>query len=109
MSIDEVACRLDRKQQDPTVAQTLAQSIKREIQNQVGECLTSSIGISANKLLAKLASNMRKPDGLTILPIEKLPGAIRHLKIGAIPGIGPKMAGHLQRNGISDITTLWNT
>ena len=60
----------------PRCAQALAQNIKREIQSQVGECLTSSIGISANKLLAKLASNMQKPDGLVILPIEKLPGAI---------------------------------
>jgi DNA polymerase-4 len=96
-------------QQDPAVAQKLAHAIKREIQTQVGECLTSSIGISANKLLAKMASNMQKPDGLTILPIEKLPGAILHLKIRAIPGIGPKMAEHLQRNGITDIATLWNT
>ena len=56
MSIDEVACRLDRVQQDPAVAQKLAHAIKREIQTQVGECLTSSIGISANKLLAKMLS-----------------------------------------------------
>ena len=109
MSIDEVACRLDRVQQEPAVAQKLAQNIKREIQSQVGECLTSSIGISANKLLAKLASNMQKPDGLVILPIEKLPGAILHLKIRAIPGIGPNMAERLQRAGITDIATLWNT
>jgi hypothetical protein len=58
MSIDEVACRLDKVQQQPTVAHKLGQEIKYEIQTQVGECLTSSIGISANKLLAKLASNM---------------------------------------------------
>ena len=99
MSIDEVACRLDKVQQEPAVAHKLAQNIKREIQSQVGECLTSSIGISANKLLAKLASNMQKPDGLVILPIEKLPGAILHLKIRAIPGIGPNMAERLRENG----------
>ena len=58
MSIDEVACRLDKLQQQPTVARKLAQEIKHEIQSQVGACLTSSIGISANKLLAKLASNI---------------------------------------------------
>ena len=109
MSIDEVACRLDKVQQDPTVAHQLAQSIKREIQSQVGECLTSSIGISANKLLAKLASNMQKPDGLVILPIEKLPGAILHLKIRAIPGIGPNMAERLRENGITDIASLWSS
>ena len=109
MSIDEVACRLDRVQQEPVLAQKLAQNIKREIQSQVGECLTSSIGISTNKLLAKLASNMQKPDGLVILPIEKLPGAILHLKLRDIPGVGPKMVERLQRAGITDIATLWRT
>src|SRR5256714_7787529 len=53
--------------------------------------------------------NMQKPGGLTILPIEKLPGAILHLPIRAIPGIGPKMAEHLKRSGIPDMATLWNT
>jgi DNA polymerase IV len=109
MSIDEVACRLDRVQQEPEVAQKLAQNIKREIQSEVGECLTSSVGISANKLLAKLASNMQKPDGLVILPIEKLPAAILHLKLRDIPGVGPKMAERLQRAGITDIAALWKT
>jgi len=109
MSIDEVACRLDRKQQDPAVAQKLALSIKQQIQNEVGDCLTSSIGISVNRLLAKMASDMQKPDGLTILPMEKLPGAILHLRLRAIPGIGPNMAERLRRAGITDMATLWNT
>jgi DNA polymerase-4 len=109
MSIDEVACRLDKVQQERSVARTLAQNIKHEIQSQVGECLTSSIGISANKLLAKLASNMQKPDGLVILPLEDLPGAILHLNIRAIPGIGPNMAERLRDNGVTDMATLWNT
>jgi DNA polymerase-4 len=109
MSIDEVACRLDSKQQNPAVAQKLALHIKRQIQSEVGECLTSSIGISANKLLAKMASNMQKPDGLTILLMEKLPGAILHLEIRAIPGIGPSMAERLRRAGVTDMATLWNT
>jgi DNA polymerase-4 len=89
MSIDEVACRLDRVQQEAAAARALALRIKREIHTSVGECLTSSIGISVNRLLAKLASNMQKPDGLTILPIETLPDAILHLKLRDIPGIGP--------------------
>ena len=77
--------------------------IKRQIQGDVGECLTSSIGISVNRLLAKMASDMQKPDGLTILPMEKLPGAILHLSLRAIPGIGPNMAERLQRAGITDM------
>ena len=109
MSIDEVACRLDKVQQQTAVARKLAQDIKHEIQTQVGECLTSSIGISANKLLAKLASNMQKPDGLVILPVGELPRAILHLKLRDIPGIGPNMAERLQKAGITDIATLWKT
>ena len=107
MSIDEVACRLDKVQQQAAVAQKLAREIKHEIQTQVGECLTSSIGVSANKLLAKLASNMQKPDGLVILPAEELPRAIFHLKLRDIPGIGPNMSERLQKAGITDIAALW--
>ena len=109
MSIDEVACRLDKVQQQPLVARKLAQEIKHEIQTQVGECLTSSIGISANKLLAKLASDMQKPDGLVILPVHELPRAILHLKLRDIPGIGPSMAERLHKADITDIATLWKT
>jgi len=108
MSIDEVACRLDKVQQDPAVARTLALNIKREIHSQVGECLTSSVGISANKLLAKLASNMQKPDGLIMLPLEGLPASILHLKLRDIPGIGPNMAERLQDANITSIAELWN-
>jgi DNA polymerase-4 len=109
MSIDEVACRLDRVQQEPAAARALALRIKREIHISVGECLTSSIGISANRLLAKLASNMQKPDGLTMLQVETLPHAILHLELRNIPGIGPNMAERLRRAGIADIATLWKT
>jgi DNA polymerase-4 len=106
MSIDEVACRLDRTQQEPEAARRLALAIKREIAMQVGECLTSSIGIAANKLLAKLASNMQKPDGLVLLHPAEMPGAILHLALRDIPGIGPNMEERLQRAGIGDIRTL---
>ena len=109
MSIDEVACRLDKLQQQPAVARKLAQEIKHEIESQIGACLTSSIGISANKLLAKLASNMQKPDGLVILSADELPRAILHLKLRDIPGIGPNMSERLQKAGITDIATLWKT
>ena len=98
-----------RCSKSPRSLENWRRNIKREIQSQVGECLTSSIGISANKLLAKLASNMQKPDGLVILPIEELPGAILHLKLRDIPGIGPNMAERLQKADITDIATLWNT
>ncbi len=107
MSIDEVACRLDKTQQTIEAATALANRIKQKIHSRVGACLTSSVGISANKLLAKLASNMQKPDGLVVLPPENLPGAISHLSLRDIPGIGPSMEARLHNAGIHCIEELW--
>ena len=64
MSIDEVACVLDRNQQTPEAVKRLSAEIKRAIRERVGECLTISVGAASNKLLAKIASDMQKPDGL---------------------------------------------
>jgi DNA polymerase-4 len=107
MSIDEVACRLDTRQQDPRHARALALEIKATIRREVGECLTSSIGIAGNKLLAKFASNFQKPDGLTILNPADMPGPILHQPLKALPGIGNNMVERLNRNGIHDMATLW--
>ncbi|MEQ1653797.1 MAG: type VI secretion protein ImpB, partial [Hyphomicrobium sp.] len=87
MSIDEVACRLDRVQQDPDQARQLAGRIKAAIRERVGSCLTSSVGIAGNRLLAKLASDMQKPDGLTLLVPPEMPGPILHLPLEALSGI----------------------
>ena len=107
MSIDEVSCRLDKIQQHPAEARHLAVKIKAAISRQVGDCLTSSVGIAANKLLAKLASNMQKPDGLVILQNQDMPQAILHLRLQSLPGIGPNMAVRLERAGIRDMAALW--
>ena len=107
LSIDEVACKLDKLQQNPAIARDLALSIKASIRERVGVALTCSIGIAANKLLAKLASDMQKPDGLTILRPEALPRAILHLKLQDICGIGPNMEVRLREAGIRDVAGLW--
>lgn len=107
MSIDEVACRLDRAQQNPSQAQALGQKLKRSIVEQVGCCLTSSVGIAANKLLAKLASNMQKPDGLTLLLPQAMPQAILHLSPQALSGIGANMMARLAQAGILSMQDLW--
>lgn len=70
LSIDEVACRLDRVQSEPDKARSLARDIKKAIHDKVGASLTCSVGIASNQLLAKLASDMQKPDG-DITPIAR--------------------------------------
>lgn len=107
LSVDEVACRLDRVQQQPHEARRLALRIKTIMRETVGECLTCSIGIASNKLLAKLASDMQKPDGLTVLLPEEMPHPILRLVPQDICGIGPNMAARLYQAGLRTMADLW--
>lgn len=63
-------------------------------------CLTCSIGIAPNKFLAKIASDMQKPDGLTIVPEEEVQNFLKELPANKLPGIGPKSEEALRRLGI---------
>lgn len=105
-SIDEVACRLCDNENDVAAATALAHRIKAGIAANVGACLRSSIGIAPNRLLAKLASDMQKPDGLVILQGHELPQRLFALKLRDIAGIGAKMERRLARRGILDIEML---
>ncbi|MBS3925255.1 MAG: DNA polymerase IV [Nitrosarchaeum sp.] len=69
-------------------ASHLAQQIKNTIREKLK--LSCSIGVSSNKLISKIASDFRKPDGLTIVSPEKVEKFLEQLKIRAIPGIGKK-------------------
>ena len=69
-------------------ASHLAQQIKNEIRSKVK--LSCSVGVSSNKLISKIASDFQKPDGLTVVPPEKMDEFLEPLKIRTIPGIGNK-------------------
>src|SRR5476651_220485 len=66
-SIDEVACRLMDNETSVERATAIALSIKRGLAANVGEYVKCSIGIAANRYLAKVATDLQKPDGLTVL------------------------------------------
>ena len=70
LSIDEMTCDLMGSEQQEKKAIALGKRIKQAIYTQVGEVLHSSIGIGPNRFLAKTASNMQKPDGLTVIRPE---------------------------------------
>ena len=107
-SIDEVACRLIGRERRPEYAMDLARRIKQGIRARVGECLTCSVGIAPTKLLAKIGSDMQKPDGLTMLEGHDLPGKLLPLKLADLPGIGWNMVRRLEERQVPDIATLWN-
>ena len=69
-------------------AEHLAQQLKNEIRNSLN--LTCSVGITPNKLLSKIASDYKKPDGLTTVKPEQIEEFLSSLKIREIPGIGKK-------------------
>ncbi len=76
----------------------VALKIKQRIKEEVG--ITCSIGIAHNKLLAKLASDLQKPDGLVILLDQKIPDLLDKIPIQALCGIGPRLGEHLNKLGI---------
>ena len=79
-------------------AERIAYLIKARIKQQMG--ITCSIGIAPNKLLAKLASDMQKPDGLTIIYPDDVSRLLERVPIKDLCGIGSKMNQHLGKFGI---------
>jgi DNA polymerase-4 len=99
--IDEVF--LDVSELSET-AEIIASKIKAGIKEKTG--LTCSIGIATNKLLAKIASDMHKPDGLTILNETDIESRLWPLPIRKLYGIGPKTEEHLKNISIDTIGQL---
>lgn len=100
MSIDEVACRLIGRELQEENYLKIALKIKKTISNNVGAYLKSSIGIAPNKFLAKIASDMQKPDGLVVIKQSELPQKLHSLKLRDFPGIGAAMEDRLVSAGI---------
>ncbi|MBM4273424.1 MAG: DNA polymerase IV [Deltaproteobacteria bacterium] len=85
-------------------AAALCRKIKAEIKAQ--EQLTASVGIGPNKMVAKIASDFKKPDGLTVVTPEAAEDFLAPLPVRKIPGIGPKTEGFLARQGVKIVADL---
>jgi len=105
-SIDEMACRLTGTQQDLTIAEALAVKIKSTIRTGVGSSLRCSIGLGPNRYLAKIAGDMKKPDGFTVIRPCDLPQILNQLRLRDLPGVGAKMESRLNQKGINSIEQL---
>lgn len=106
-SIDELACKLDRN----TIAEpeALAKRIKDRIRLNVGSQITCSIGFAANRMLAKIACKVDKPDGVTIWRPEDMPGPLLKRRLEDVPGVGGRMQERLARANIRTVADLWNS
>ena len=105
-SIDEMAARLMRNEAQPEAARRIALAIKAGLAERLGPLVRCSIGIAANRYLAKVATDIEKPDGLTILMPEEVEIRIKTLKLRDLPGIGCNMERQLNRVGIYTMSDL---
>lgn len=106
-SIDEFSAALPPNWQNEAKAHALAEKIRRMIAQTVGEHITCSIGIGPNVFLSKIGSGMNKPNGLTILKQDNLPGPLAELELGDIYGVGKRMLQRLHRHNVRSITDLY--
>jgi DNA polymerase IV (DinB-like DNA polymerase) len=107
ISIDEAFMDLTEKVADFDQATLLATRIKQDIKEKTR--LTCSIGIAPNKSVAKIASDFKKPDGLTVVPPEKVREFLAPLPVSKISGIGKKSTEVLKQLGINSIAELAST
>jgi DNA polymerase-4 len=105
-SIDEMACRLMGRERPLLAALELGRKVKARIRESAGEMLRSSVGLATNRYLAKVASDMEKPDGLVALTLDVLPEALSRLTLRDLPGIGAKTEKRLNERGIKSMQDL---
>ena len=105
-SIDEMACRLTGSQQTVAAAEALAVKIKAAIRSRVGSSLRCSIGVAPNRYLAKIAADMKKPDGFTVIRPCDLPQILHPLSLRDLTGVGPQMEIRLHKKHIYSMEKL---
>lgn len=106
LSIDEVACELIGRERTAENAKLIAQRMKDHVRFKVGNEITSSVGVGPNILVAKMASDMQKPDGLIMINKEQIREKMGSLPIEAIPGVGRQMKLKLNAKGFYRVGDL---
>ena len=104
LSIDEAFLDMSQEVSDGEAAVKIAQLLKSTILQD--QQLTASIGIAPNKFVAKIASDLKKPDSLTLVPSDQVQSFLDPLPISRLWGVGPKTERKLSQMGIKTILQL---
>ncbi len=104
LSIDEAFLDLTGIARDLEHGRGIGSRLKERIRAE--QRLTASVGIAPNKFLAKLASDLEKPDGLVVFALEDVPSKLWPLPVERLWGVGPKTAARLRDSGLSTIGDL---
>ena len=102
-SIDEFAATVEPRD----IPAALTHQIKQRLRDAVGDHITCSIGYAPNRWLAKIAADLDKPDGLTVLHPRDLPGRLLTLDLEDVPGVATRMRTRLARWGLTSVEDLW--
>jgi len=104
LSLDEAYLDVTDNAWGETLGTTVARRLKAEIREATG--LTASAGVAPNKFLAKIASGWQKPDGLTVIPPERVEVFLQALPVDALWGVGPVTARKLRTRGIEKLVDV---
>jgi DNA polymerase-4 len=99
LSLDEAYLDVTENAWQEPLGVNVAKRIKARIREVTG--LTASAGVAPNKFLAKIASAWKKPDGLTVIPPERIESFLQQLPVDALWGVGPVTAKRLRDRGIT--------
>ena len=104
LSLDEAYLDVTENAWGETLGTRVARRLKDEIRAVTG--LTASAGVAPNKFLAKIASGWQKPDGLTVIPPERIEAFLQSLPVDALWGVGPVTARKLRARGIEKLVDV---
>ena len=106
VSLDEAYVDLTPEHPEPDVAETtrLAECLRARIRERTG--LSASVGAGTSKLVAKVASDLRKPDALTVVAPGEEAAMLAPLPARRLPGIGPATQERLRRRGLATVAQL---
>jgi DNA polymerase IV len=104
LSLDEAFLDVTASQQHLGAAHEIARRIKARIRERTG--LTASVGVASNKLVAKIASDLAKPDGLTVVTTERVREVLDPLSVRRLPGLGRKAGARVEAAGIHTLGEL---
>lgn len=104
LSLDEAFLDVSASRALHGEAASIARAIKAKIRERTG--LTASVGVAPNKLVAKIASDLGKPDGLTVIAAEELPARLDPLSVRRLPGLGRKKGEEVERAGLATLGDL---
>ncbi len=104
LSLDEAYLDVTENAWGEPLGTTVARRLKDAIREATG--LTASAGVAPNKFLAKIASGWQKPDGLTVIPPERMEAFLQALPVDALWGVGPVTARKLRAQGIEKLVDV---